>query len=154
MEASHRLQVPVDPEKYSRSVTDRHLLVLFCRVKPVPYASDLNFAVEKRGQRLNLGLWKTVTKLLSDWSRQEAITEGMEDRAVRAITSNTLTVVTAVWFPRRCVRREGEEVSNLATSKGDASKAGKLLQNPKTPKAVKSVAASDLAQTTKPGKGR
>jgi hypothetical protein len=38
----------------------------------------------------------------------------------------------------------------MATSKSDASKAGKLLSDPKTPKAVKSVAASDLAQTTKP----
>lgn len=37
----------------------------------------------------------------------------------------------------------------MATSKKDASKAGKLLSNPKTPKAVKSVAASDLAQTPK-----
>lgn len=37
----------------------------------------------------------------------------------------------------------------MATSKKDASKAGKLLQNPKTPKPVKSVAASDLAQTPK-----
>jgi hypothetical protein len=34
----------------------------------------------------------------------------------------------------------------MGTSKSDASKAGKLLGNPKTPKAVKSVAASDLAQ--------
>lgn len=39
----------------------------------------------------------------------------------------------------------------MATGKGDASKAGKLLQNPKTSKAVKSVAASDLAQTKKSG---
>lgn len=35
----------------------------------------------------------------------------------------------------------------MATSKRDASKAGRLLGNPKTPKPVKSVAASDLAQT-------
>jgi hypothetical protein len=45
----------------------------------------------------------------------------------------------------------------VTTGKGDASKAGKLLANPKTPKTVKSVAASDLAQT-KPrptsGKGK
>lgn len=34
----------------------------------------------------------------------------------------------------------------MATSKNDASKAGKLLQSPKTPKSVKSVAASDLVQ--------
>ena len=40
----------------------------------------------------------------------------------------------------------------MTTSKGDASKAGKLLGNPKTPKNVKSVAASDLAQTK--GKGK
>ncbi len=40
----------------------------------------------------------------------------------------------------------GEEVENVGTSKSDASKAGKLLQNPKTPKNVKSVAGSDLAQ--------
>jgi hypothetical protein len=33
------------------------------------------------------------------------------------------------------------------TSARIASKASKLLSNPKTPKAVKSVAASDLAQT-------
>lgn len=43
----------------------------------------------------------------------------------------------------------------MATSKGDASKAGKLLANPKTPKKVKSVAGSDLAQAKrKPGKGK
>ena len=34
----------------------------------------------------------------------------------------------------------------MATGKSDASKAGKLLSNPKTSPAVKSVAASDLAQ--------
>lgn len=37
----------------------------------------------------------------------------------------------------------------MATSKKDASKAGKLLSDPKTPKSVKSVAASDLAQIAK-----
>lgn len=37
----------------------------------------------------------------------------------------------------------------MATGKKDASKAGKLLSNPKTPAKVKSVAASDLAQTPK-----
>lgn len=40
------------------------------------------------------------------------------------------------------------------TSKKDASKAGKLLQDPKTPKQVKSVAASDLAQAKRKGKGK
>ena len=35
----------------------------------------------------------------------------------------------------------------MATSKKNASKAGKLLSNPKTSKTVKSVAGSDLAQT-------
>jgi hypothetical protein len=40
----------------------------------------------------------------------------------------------------------------MATSGKDASKAGKLLANPNTPKAVKSVAASDLAQAK--GKGK
>ena len=39
----------------------------------------------------------------------------------------------------------------MTTSKKDASKAGKLLSSPKTSKAVKSVAGSDLAQA-KPGK--
>lgn len=34
----------------------------------------------------------------------------------------------------------------MTTSKKDASKAGKLLSNPKTSKGVKSVAGSDLAQ--------
>jgi hypothetical protein len=34
----------------------------------------------------------------------------------------------------------------MATSSSDASKAAKLLGNPKTPKNVKSVAGSDLAQ--------
>jgi len=34
----------------------------------------------------------------------------------------------------------------MPTSKKDASKASKLLSNPKTPKNVKSVAGSDLAQ--------
>lgn len=42
----------------------------------------------------------------------------------------------------------------MATSKRDASKAGKLLSNPKTPKNVKSVAGSDLAQTKGKGKRR
>lgn len=42
----------------------------------------------------------------------------------------------------------------MTTSKSDASKAGKLLSNPKTPKATKSVAASDLAQTKGKGKGK
>jgi hypothetical protein len=37
----------------------------------------------------------------------------------------------------------------MATSKKDASLASKLLSNPKTPKKVKSVAASDLAQAKK-----
>ena len=41
----------------------------------------------------------------------------------------------------------------MATSKKDASKASELLRNPKTPKAVKSVAGSDLAQR-KPPKNR
>jgi len=40
----------------------------------------------------------------------------------------------------------------MGTSKGDASKAGKLLQSPKTPKPVKSVAGSDLAQRQPPPK--
>ncbi len=40
-----------------------------------------------------------------------------------------------------------KEMHTMTTSKKDASKAGKLLANPKTPKTVKSVAASDLAQT-------
>ena len=34
----------------------------------------------------------------------------------------------------------------MTTGKNDASNAGKLLANPKTPKKVKSVAGSDLAQ--------
>jgi hypothetical protein len=37
----------------------------------------------------------------------------------------------------------------MTTGKKDASKASKLLSNPKTPKSVKSVAASDLAQAKK-----
>ena len=40
----------------------------------------------------------------------------------------------------------------MTTSKNDASKAAKLLGNPKTPKSVKSVAGSDLAQAK--GKGK
>jgi hypothetical protein len=39
------------------------------------------------------------------------------------------------------------------TSPSVASKASKLLSNPKTPPAVKSVAASDLAQTRAKKKG-
>lgn len=37
----------------------------------------------------------------------------------------------------------------MPTSKKDASKAGKLLSNPKTSKNVKSVAGSDLSQAKK-----
>jgi hypothetical protein len=40
----------------------------------------------------------------------------------------------------------------MATSKGDASKAGKLLQNSKTPKPIKSVAGSDLSRRNPPKK--
>ena len=42
----------------------------------------------------------------------------------------------------------------MATSKSDASKAGKLLASPKTPKVMKSVAGSDLSQAKGSGKGR
>jgi hypothetical protein len=37
----------------------------------------------------------------------------------------------------------------MATGPKDASKSGKLLGNPKTPKSVQSVAGSDLSQTPK-----
>ena len=40
----------------------------------------------------------------------------------------------------------------MTTSKKDASKAAKLLSNPKTTKSVKSVAGSDLAQAKAKGK--
>lgn len=55
------------------------------------------------------------------------------------------------------VRQSDESISsagggvNMATSKSDASKAGKLLSSKSASKAVKSVAASDLAQTKKSG---
>lgn len=42
----------------------------------------------------------------------------------------------------------------MATSKSDASKASKLLSNPKTSATVKSVAASDLAQRRSSGGGK
>ncbi len=42
----------------------------------------------------------------------------------------------------------------MATSKKDASKAGKLLQNPKASKSVKSVSGSDLSQRKPPTKGK
>jgi hypothetical protein len=42
----------------------------------------------------------------------------------------------------------------MTTGKKDASIAGKLLANPKTPSAVKKVAASDLSQAAKKGKGK
>lgn len=41
---------------------------------------------------------------------------------------------------------------NVVTSKAVATKASKLLSNPKTPAAVKSVAASDLRQRIAPKK--
>lgn len=44
------------------------------------------------------------------------------------------------------MKRAGREVKRMATSKSDASKAGKILSNPKSTPAEKSVAASDLAQ--------
>lgn len=40
----------------------------------------------------------------------------------------------------------------MTTGKKDASQAGSLLRNPKTPPRTKSVAASDLAQAKKPKK--
>jgi hypothetical protein len=42
----------------------------------------------------------------------------------------------------------------MATSKKDASKAGKLPQNRRTPKNVKSVAGSDLSQAKRRPKKR
>jgi hypothetical protein len=42
----------------------------------------------------------------------------------------------------------------MPTSKGDASKAGKLLGSKNTPKNVKSVAGSDLAQAKGKGVGK
>lgn len=42
----------------------------------------------------------------------------------------------------------------MATSRRDASKAARLLANPKTPKTVKSVAGSDLAQAKGKPKGK
>jgi hypothetical protein len=44
--------------------------------------------------------------------------------------------------------------SGKRTSAEDASKAGKLLQDPKTPAAIKSVAASDLSQRGKADRGK
>lgn len=44
--------------------------------------------------------------------------------------------------------------SGKRTSAEDASKAGKLLRNRKTPAVVKSVAASDLAQRGKAGRAK
>lgn len=43
---------------------------------------------------------------------------------------------------------------NEQTSKSIASKAGKILANPKSTKAMKSVAASALTQAADRGKGR
>ena len=43
---------------------------------------------------------------------------------------------------------------NEQTSQSVASKAGKLLRNPKTPKGVKSVAASALTQAPNRSKGK
>ena len=40
----------------------------------------------------------------------------------------------------------------MVTSKKDASKASKILSSPKSGKAAKSVAASDLSQAKKSGK--
>ena len=44
--------------------------------------------------------------------------------------------------------------ANMAISPKDASKASKILSNPKSSKDVKSVAASDLAQAKGTGKGK
>lgn len=43
---------------------------------------------------------------------------------------------------------------NIVTSKVVATKASKLLSNPKSPAAVKSVAGSDLRQRVKPTSGK
>jgi hypothetical protein len=61
-----------------------------------------------------------------------------------------------------CRSARGREVCFMATNsdregtgKKPASNAGKLLRDPKTPKKVKDVAASDLAQAPrKPKKGK
>jgi hypothetical protein len=58
------------------------------------------------------------------------------------------------WTPR--LGKPGSTIAEveMTTGKKDASKASKLLSNPKTPKSVKSVAASDLAQAKKKGKAK
>jgi hypothetical protein len=49
----------------------------------------------------------------------------------------------------------GKKSTGRQTSAKDASLAGQLLRNPKTPAKVKSVAASDLSQRApRPKKGR
>jgi hypothetical protein len=53
----------------------------------------------------------------------------------------------------RSTRLDAKGGETMTTSKKDASKAAKLLSNPKTAKPVKSVAASDLAQAKRHGKG-
>lgn len=44
-----------------------------------------------------------------------------------------------------------EDLSPITTGKKDASKAGKILPDPSSSKAMKNVAASDLAQAAKKG---
>jgi hypothetical protein len=47
----------------------------------------------------------------------------------------------------RWERRKAKMANTKQTSPKVASQAGRLLSNPKTPKPIRSVAASDLAQT-------
>jgi hypothetical protein len=47
-----------------------------------------------------------------------------------------------------------KEVLPMTTGKKDASVAGRLLADPRTPKPVRQVAGSDLSQAKGPGKGK
>jgi hypothetical protein len=74
----------------------------------------------------------SVGRVLSEPARRVGVTSAVDARE-----------------PERTFRREGGE---MPTSKKDASAASKQLMNPKSTKAQKSVAASDLSQAK--GKGK
>jgi len=91
---------------------------------------------------VDLGLQQQVESRLSDLRVSDELCQS--------------SLIRSKWHPLRTLgsrdgpsgRRRGE----MATSKKDATAASKQLTNPKSTKAQKSVAASDLSQAKRKGK--
>jgi transcriptional regulator with XRE-family HTH domain len=74
------------------------------------------------------------------------------EEPVTALTTRPKTNVRSSWGVQSDWSRKGG--GGMTTNVKEASKAGRILANPKSSKAAKSVAASDLAQSKGKGRGK